>query len=67
MTKTAIKMAIRDTKKELAYCHGMEEIYSPEWRFRSVPYSKRRARLVKTYWALHAMLNSMLTKSSPET
>lgn len=56
MTKTAIKKAMRETKSELKYLHGMEELYNPDWRFTATQCSKRRSRLLKTFWALHAML-----------
>ena len=59
MTKTAIKKAMRETKSKLQYLHGMEELYNPDWRFTATQCSKRRKRLLKTFWAYHAMLYRM--------
>ena len=55
MTKAAIKRELRNTKYELAWLLWREQQRNPDWRFTCTPYSKRRARLVKTYWALKAM------------
>lgn len=55
MTKTAIRRELRNVKTELDWLLWREQAYDPDWRFRSQPYSKRRARLVKTFWALKAM------------
>jgi len=55
MTKTAIRRELRNVKIELDWLLWREQTYDPNWRFWSQPYSKRRARLVKTYWALKAL------------
>ena len=55
MTKTAIKLELRNVKTELDWLLWREQAHDPDWRFRSQPFSKRRARLVKTYWALKAL------------
>lgn len=52
MTKTAIKRELRNIRTELEWLAWCEKVNNPEWRFMPQPYSKRRARLVKTYWAL---------------
>jgi len=56
MTKTAIKRELRNVKYELDWLLWREQQRNPDWRFMSTPYSKRRTRLVKTFWALKAML-----------
>ena len=55
MTKAAIRRELRNVKTELDWLLWREQVHDPDWRFRSTPYSKRRARLVKTYWALKAL------------
>lgn len=55
MTKTAIRLELRNVKTELDWLLWREQQRFPDWRFRSQPYSKRRARLVRTYWALKAL------------
>jgi hypothetical protein len=55
MTKTAIRCELRNVKTELDWLLWCEQVHNPDWRFRSQPFSKRRARLVKTYWALKAL------------
>lgn len=55
MTKTAIKRALHNIKVELEWLVAEEKAHNPNWSFMSKPYSKRRARLVRTYWALKAM------------
>lgn len=55
MTKTALLYELRSIRAELAWLQKREEDYNPDWRFSPTPYSNRRARLVKTYWALKAM------------
>lgn len=55
MTKSAIKREIRNVRYELEWLAHCEKVHNPEWRFRSQPYSKRRARLVRTYWALKGL------------
>ena len=52
MTKSVIARELRNIRYELDWLARHEEEYNPDWRFNSTPYSKRRARLVKTYWAL---------------
>ena len=52
MTKTAIKRELHNIRCELDWLIWCEKNRNPEWRFMSQPYSKRRARLVRTYWAL---------------
>ena len=52
MMKKAVAQEIRNIKSELDWLLWRERQRNPDWRFRSAPYSKRRARLVKTYWAL---------------
>lgn len=56
MKKTAIRRELHNIKVELEWLLWCERSYNPDWRFTSQPYSKRRARLVKSYWALKAML-----------
>ena len=56
MTKTAIKRELRNVKYELDWLLWREQQRNPAWRFMFTPYSKRRTRLVKTFWALKAML-----------
>ena len=55
MTKTAIKRELRNTKVELDWLLWREQQHNSDWRFTSQPYSKRRARLVRTFWALKAL------------
>ena len=55
MTKAAIKRELRSTKYELAWLLWREQQRNPDCRFTCKPYSKRRTRLVRTYWALKAM------------
>lgn len=55
MTKAAIRRELNNVKCELEWFAWCERSRNPEWRFTSLPYSKRRARLVKTWWALKAM------------
>ena len=55
MTKKMIALEIRNIQYELDWLLWCERKNNPDWRFRSAPYSKRRTRLVKTYWALKAM------------
>ena len=52
MTKSAIRRELRNIRYELNWLARREEEYNPDWRFKPTPYSKHRARLVKTYWAL---------------
>ena len=56
MTKKAIAQEIRNIKNELDWLLWCEQQHNPDWRFRSAPYSKRRARLVKTCWALKSQV-----------
>ena len=55
MTKAAIRRELHNVKCELEWLAWCEKVHDPEWRFMSQPYSKRRARLVRTWWALKAM------------
>ena len=55
MTKAAIKRELRNVKVELDWLLWREQQYNPDWRFTPQPYSKRRARLVRTFWALKAL------------
>ena len=55
MTKTAIRRELRNVKTELDWLLWREQAHDSDWRFRSHPYSKRRARLVRTYWVLKAL------------
>ena len=55
MTKTAIRRELRNIRIELEWLAWREQIHNTDWRFTSRPYSKRRARLVKTWWALKTM------------
>lgn len=55
MTKSAIARELRNIRTELGLLLWCEKVHNPEWRFMSQPYSKRRARLVKTWWALKAL------------
>lgn len=52
MTKTTIQCQLRNIRLELEWLARREEFFNPDWRFKPTPYSKRRARLVKSYWAL---------------
>ena len=52
MTKNTIKRQVRNIGIELEWLARCEGDYNPDWRFKPTLYSKRRARLVKTYWAL---------------
>lgn len=56
MEQTAIKRELRMIKYELDWLLWREQQQNPDWRFSPTPYSKHRARLIKTYWALKAML-----------
>ena len=56
MTKAAIMRELHNIRVELEWLAWCDKSRNPEWRFISQPYSKRRARLVKTWWALKAML-----------
>ncbi len=47
MTKKAIAHELRNIRYELDWLQRREQQHNPDWRFRSLPYSKRRARLVK--------------------
>ena len=55
MTKTEIRRELHNVRIELDWLSWREQMCNPDWRFTSRPYSKRRARLVKTWWALKAM------------
>ena len=55
MTKSAINRELRNVNIELDWLHYCEKRHNPDWQFCSAPYSKRRTRLVKTYWALQTM------------
>ena len=55
MTKTAIKRELHNVRTELEWLLWREQTHNPDWRFRSQPYSKRHARLVRTFWALKAL------------
>lgn len=55
MTKTAIKRELRNVGVELDWLLRREQQHNADWRFTSRPYSKRRARLVRTFWALKAL------------
>lgn len=55
MTKTAIKRELRNVRVELDWLLWREQQHNPDWHFTSQPYSKRRARLVRTFWALKAL------------
>lgn len=58
MTKAAVKRKLRNVRVELDWLLWREQQHNPDWRFRSQPYSKRRARLVRTFWALKALQTS---------
>ena len=55
MTKAVIKREFHNVRVELEWLAWCEKAHNPEWCFRSQPYSKRRARLIRTWWALKAM------------
>ena len=55
MTKAAVKRELRNVRVELDWLLWREQQHNPDWRFRSQPFSKRRARLVRTFWALKAL------------
>ena len=55
MEQTAIKRELRMIKYELDWLLWREQQQNPDWHFSPTPYSKRHARLIKTYWALKAM------------
>ena len=59
MTKSTIRHELRNIRYELKWLARREEEYDPDWRFKPTPYSKRRTRLVKTYWALKLLLNNI--------
>ena len=52
MTKAGIKKELQNVKVELEWLMECEKRNNPEWRFVSSPYSKRRERLIRMYWAL---------------
>lgn len=56
MTKTQAKKQIAEVKKELKRIDAMEKLFNPDCMFHSMPYSKRRNRLVKMYWILKGAL-----------
>lgn len=56
MTKTQAKKEIASIKAELQYLVYMEKIFNRDYMFHSMPYSKRRNRLVKMYWILKGAL-----------
>ena len=56
MTKSAIQRELRNIRYELKWLARREEDYNPDWRFKPTPYSKRRARLVRIYWALKGQI-----------
>lgn len=47
---------LRRVKDELEWLVWCEQRRNPDWRFTPTRYSKRRARLIKTYWTLKAIL-----------
>ena len=55
MSKKTIAREIRNIRYELDWLLWCERKDNPDWRFRSTPYSKRRRRLIKTYWALKTL------------
>lgn len=55
MTKTAIRRELHNVRIELDWLSWREQIHNPDWSFTSRSYSKRRTRLVKTWWALKGM------------
>ena len=55
MTETAIKHELSNIRYGLEYLTFCERIYDPDFNFILKPYSKRRTRLIKTYWTLKAM------------
>ena len=55
MTKTAIMRELCNIRNELDWLSWREQQHNPDWCFRSVPYSKHRARLVKSYWGLQSL------------
>ena len=52
MTEKKRALLLHSVRHELSRLHRLEIIYNPNWRFWSAPYSKRRARLVRMFWAL---------------
>lgn len=52
MTKSKRRSLIRETKTELERLAKLERIFDPSSAFILRNYSKRRARLVRTFWAL---------------
>ena len=47
-----MKRELHNIQAELDWLLWCERKNNPDWCFRSTPYSKRRRRLVRTYWAL---------------
>ena len=58
MTKAVIKCELHNIRVELEWLAWCERSRNPEWCFMSLPYSKRRTRLVKTWWALKRLAQS---------
>jgi len=52
MTSSAARRELRNVLIMLEWLKSCEEEHNSDWRFTSAPYSKRRARLVRMYWAL---------------
>lgn len=56
MMKEAVLMReLRNVRHELEWLLWCEQRCNPDWRFTPMRYSKRRARLVRTYWALEGL------------
>lgn len=55
MTKTEIAHELRNVRRELDWLLWCEALHNPDYRFRSSRYSKRRVRLVRTFWALKGL------------
>ena len=55
MKKAVLTRELRRVRRELEWLVRCEKAHNSDWRFTSTPYSKRRARLIKSYWALKAM------------
>ena len=52
MTKRKQRETLRDLRAELARLAELEKAFDPSYGFMLRPYSKRRARLVRMFWAV---------------
>ncbi len=59
MNKTTIIREMRITRQELHQLAALEALHDRTGGLIARPYSKRRARLVKTWWALRRQLSAL--------